>query len=771
MCNGGVNMNNRVHLNDIRLDLFLKYFTSEDLDVLPLNPVILNDQRKFFKYSFDVNTVTYNHFSVYDSLISTTEIQEEIVAAFSDIIPSIEISDIEDLTKLTLATINSTQAYITQQSNILAPNRYYFEYNNGDIRDFVYITINDILTENITATSPILGVDITDVRTGIDILTNGKLLSAVEDGVNYFIVINASEQTIGSLRPNTLKTIQKTDTNGNLLFLNEANEEVIEFERRSNFLAHNRAVRKSAFLLNDPLEIITINPSKFDEGKVGMFKLGEEQIKLVFFQNFLKTVKYEKINDLENFTAAYITERVSPALKTAIPTDGSPYVELDEVPIPKFKEVDSILDLKKVNASFSIIDNIITFTSLNTTDIFVLNENVIITITGENNRKIEYIGKVQVVSNNGRTCVLTKYNNPNLEKIPFNNSTFSDSSLYGYTSPNIYQKIIYIKDEIDPSYLVKKTEIIEAPLTNASNSIIANTSTSNPFMTLDFFQTIFSIANHLKIDRYYELRGSLISNDSIYNIKKSVILEMLIDYMGRNSDFFVAKGVSYSQNALWKMRIIAESFKKIAVIKNRENTFVKRKTSVSFNDLKKGLFIAKLEPILKDRTIRDYLEVDFSTEITTTLNEVNSLNSFQKILDYKNYPYNQKRIEVLSEQKKRETIFNDFQTNENAPDDYVKFNNIARAERVGKLEFKQELVSLLSDLFFSVNDYEVNKNFYINSFYRYLKNKLKATSEFYFQTENADLLEKKVFLKENIKANNNILLEKIFSKSENWKVI
>jgi hypothetical protein len=764
MCNGGVNMNNRVHLNDIRLDLFLKYFTSEDLNVLPLDPVLINDQRKFFKYSFDVNSETYNHFSVYDPL-SLTELNEEIVAAFSDIIPNIEIADITDLEELPAGVITSTQSYITQQSNILIPNRYYFEYNNGDIRNFVFILISTVLTDNITGPSPILNVDITDVRTGIDILAGGKLLTAVEDGVTYFIAVNALEETIGFLRPNTLKTIQKTDANGKLLFLNEANEEVIEFERRSNFLAHNRAVRKSAFLLNDPLEIITIAPNKFDEGKVGMFKLGEEQIKLVFFQNFLKTVTYEKI---DNFTGAYITERISAALKTAIPTNGDPYIQLDGAEIPTLKEVDSLLDLKRVSATLTSGQ----FTVSNTIDTFELNENIIIDVTTVVNnisRVTTYIGNVATILENGKKCTLGIYDTPNLTKILFNDLTFLDASSYTNTVGNIYEKITYIKDEIDPTYVVKKTETIEAPLTDASNSIIESITTLP--LRLDRLQTTFSNANHLKVDRYYELRGSLISNDSIYNIKKSITLEMLTDYMSRNSNFFVARGVSYSQNSLWKMRIIAESFKKIAVIKNRDNTFVKRKVSVSFDDLKQSLFLAKQEAVLKNRNIRDYSEIDFSTEVLTALQEINKLNSFQKILDYKNYPYNQKRIEVLSEQKKRETIFSDFQTNENAPDDYVKFNKIARAEKVGKLEFKQDLISLLNDLFFSVNDYEVNKNFYINSFYKYLKNKLSATSEFYFQTDSDDLLEKKVLSKEDIKANNDILLEKIFSKSENWRVI
>jgi hypothetical protein len=770
MCNGGVNMNNRVHLNDIRLDLFLKYFTSEDLNVLPLNPVILNDQRKFFKYSFTVNSVKYNHFSVYDIPLSTTEIQEEIVAAFSDIL-NIETSVV--LTKEEEEF--TTQAYITQQSNILIPNRYYFEGPEEDIKNFISISINGIITENITATSPINNVSITDTRKIINnvLISNAKLLKVIEDNEEFFVVINTEEEVIGFLIPNTLKTIQKTNNDGKLLFLNEANEEVVEFERRSNFLAHNTAIRKSTFLLSDPLEAITIAPNKFDEGKVGMFKLGSEQIKLLFFQNFLRTVKYEKI---DNFTDEYITERISANLKnniSEIPDGESEYIELNEFPIPVIKEIDDLLGLKRVSAlvserpfrSYRILDN---------TNTFTVGENIIIDGTIKSGtpeeQVITYIGNVlTLVNNNPKVCRLRRYITPNLTKILFNNLTFPDASSYEYDDiEDVYKKITYIKDEIEATYVIKKTEIIKPPSSDPSNSII--TQSRNEHSQLSYFEGIFSDKNHLKIDTY-ELRGSLISNNSIYNIKKSIVLEMLTDYMGRNSDFFIAKGVSYSQNALWKMRIIAESFKKIAVIKNRDNTFVKRKVSVSFEDLKQGLFLAKQEPILKERIIKDYLEVDFLTETVIALQEINKLNSFQKILDYKNYPYNQKRIEVLSEQKKREKIFNDFQTSENAPDDYIKFNKISQAKKVGKLEFKNELISLLNDLFFSVNEYEVNKNFYINSFYKYLRNKLKATVEFYFETDNDEFSEKRVLLKNDVKANNDILLEKIFSKSENWKVI
>jgi hypothetical protein len=282
-------MNNKIYLNDIPLDLFFEYFTSEDLQDNFLEEALINDLRTFFKYDVVIAGTTYTHYSVFDSVVSPVGLEEEIRSSFADIVTNADTVDITSITLVdSIDPLEDLQSYMSNSSINLLINNYYFQRVTGERIYHLLFGSNLTLTPENQINITIL----TDYRNNAEIGTNlnGYL---VDSNYELYSGINL----IGYLIPNTLKTIQETDDIGNPYFLNEAGEKVTEFLRRSNFLAHNNALRKSVFLLERPEDIITIGSDKFPEGKVGMFKFSDEDRKLLFYQNFKKKITYTKITD------------------------------------------------------------------------------------------------------------------------------------------------------------------------------------------------------------------------------------------------------------------------------------------------------------------------------------------------------------------------------------------------------------------------------------------------------------------------------------------
>jgi hypothetical protein len=286
-------MNNKVYLNDIPLDLFFEYFTSEDLQDNFLEPSLINDMRTFFKYDVVISGTTYIHYSVFDKTVSPVELDQEIRSSFADIVTGIDTATITSITLVnTGEDLEDLQSYLSNSSINLLINNYYFQRVTGE-------RIYSLLFGSALTLTPANQIEITLKDYRLPVSNPNHLIGTDLDG--YLIDSNyelySGSTLIGYLIPNTLKTLQETDNIGNPYFLNEAGEKITEFLRRSNFLAHNNAIRKSVFLLEKPEDIIAIGDSKFPEGKVGMFKLGEENRKLLFYQNFEKSTTYTKITD------------------------------------------------------------------------------------------------------------------------------------------------------------------------------------------------------------------------------------------------------------------------------------------------------------------------------------------------------------------------------------------------------------------------------------------------------------------------------------------
>jgi len=845
MYNGGVIMNNKVYLNDIPLDLFLKYFTAEDLQDNLLQPALENDIRTFYKYNIEIGSINYVFFSEFDNIASLSELEEEIRSSFADIIENIETVTIDSIE---LDDEIEVQSYINNLSLYLFIGNYYLQKNDGTVNPYLYFGGTDYIFSDIS--DQITINNLKDYR-------NNSLIYSTVTGIlteNYYTLFVGSV-LVGYLRPNALKLIQKINNNGELLYLNEASEEVTESLKRSKFLAHNRALRKSVFLLNDPIEIIKL---VFSQGKLGMFELGEENKKLVFYQNFEKKITYTKIEDFTS-PLIYETQRISNSIKTNIENGDGEYSETVSIPI--IEEFQRLLDLKRIKVTKTGSE----FRSLNRSDDFQKDEYLIVDVV---QRLIAFEGKTDIIIKNNDTVDLNSTNLQNLQifkkdngirylrlpinsvneveinsnplnnlksisnnfyqykgvnykketesgnlrypngfisipilietrilndesyigqakddgeysellkyspaifPIPFDYSNFPDANEYTLNeTTGKYEKISYIKDEINTKYIIEILEEVTPPSTTPDKSIIDDLLAP---VSLKKFNQVFTDAGHIASDKYYESRGKLIPSDTVYNIKKNIILNMTTDYLSKNSEFFITKGIIYDKDNFWKMRIIAESFQKIMGSKKRRNVYLKEGQRIKFNDFYRFIFLSKEEPRLKNISIREYTEDNFTTERINTQGEINSINSFQKILEYKKLPYNQKRFESLYELKKRQTIFNDYDVSVLSSDFITLLERNFRDKTGSKEDFKNNLIFLYSRFFFESNTYSVKTPSYLTFYYKYFKDKVANLKERYFETDSSSVTYKSVLIKDQIKEDNDIILEKIFSKLDDWRVV
>jgi hypothetical protein len=837
-------MNNKVYLNDIPLDLFFEYFTSEDLQDNFLEEALINDLRTFFKYDVVISEITYTHYSVFNSVVSPTELNEEIRSSFADIITNSDTVTIESITLVdTDDTLENLQSYVSNSSINLLVNNYHFERITGET--IYYLLFNSSLL--LTPTNEI-EITLKDYR-----LPDSNPNHLIGEDLNGYLVNGNYElysgiNLIGYLIPNRLKTIQETDNNGNPYFLNEAGEKVIEFLKRSNFLAHNNALRKSVFLLEKPEDIIAVGNNKFTESKVGMFKLGEENRKLLFYQNFEKTTTYTKITD---FTSPFdwSIERIAPNLKTNI--GSNLYVKEENIPI--VKDVQNILDLRRIKATedsanyrsiyedfiqneniiVDVVRKIVNFegkdytvsltntitvpknTGTHSLSIVLINNIYYLRLPINSNNQIELnsnsLDNIKKQANNtyfykkssytkqegvgytygfisiptvintspveksymaksvssGKTTTLSKFL-PIAEKIPFDYSNFPNSELYTYDEVSeTYKRTLYIKDEIDPTYAISIVEEITPPTNDPDLSIITDFSGAT---LLETFYNAFVVANMIKTDNYYTDRGKLVPDDQLYNIKKELILNMSIDYLSKNSEFFVTTGIIYDKDNFWKMRIIAESFQKI-IGYNKSEGYIKSQNRLSFDNIYDSIFLSKEDPKLPNVNVKDYSDVNFSLQRLQAISEISLLNPFQKILEYKKFPYNQKRQESLYEEKKRKIIFSEFDIKKIALDEKIIANIRPKDQILSKIDFKDNILSLVLNFFFGSNTYSGKETSYITFYYKYINDKIKDIKENFLISDSTDVSYKAVILKDDIKNDNDVILEKIFSKDDDWRAI
>jgi hypothetical protein len=419
-----------------------------------------------------------------------------------------------------------------------------------------------------------------------------------------------------------------------------------------------------------------------------------------------------------------------------------------------------------------------------------------------NTNNLSYFGKITnfTTVNNLSRFKLAKYTPESSEIAPIEVSdTYFD--LTGFSIPDLgtnYERTYYLEDEIDNTYILSVDEII-------SKDVIDTTIPRTEF--LDFFHTKrtsytganvnFQLLDNSKIVRetavswpiteatlkqlfenyrvvngFYNDRGPFISDKVFENSKKNAIATMSSDFLNKSSEFFAVENIFYDESSTTiKMRVYSESFK--TVIDNNNflyDTILKRKSIIENTDDKK-IILEKIEsPLLSGSTIKFYQPEDFAKQKILAQSESNNLNSFQKLLDYNEIPYNEKRINIIYEQKKREQIFLDKDGTQDVKDDIIIYDKVAKTNIIPRLTFKGNIINLLTEFFFRSSSYLEDSNFYINSYYNFYKDKMDNLSPIYI-IENAKPTYKNVYDRSSLNANVNEVFDKLLKKDETWRVL
>jgi hypothetical protein len=883
--------NKGIYLNDIPLDLFFKYFIKDDLENRELSPSIINDRRDFFKYNITISGDEYEYYSVFNKDTTIIELEREILSNFSDIYPNIILSNITDISYVLSGGIRvialNQEAFISSKTTLLI-NKYSFTFASDNlVNDFVLIneTLGYTLTDSTT------GISLKDLRTSEEIFEGSLSVNIVikDKGKQseHFEVFNGTV-LVGYIKRSPNAVTQERDSNGNLLFINESGNKTTEFIRNSNFLRHNAAFRKGLFKLENPVDIISL---RFKQKVSGIYKEGQA-LKLSFYQNFIRKIKYEKVNIGAN---TFLIENIPTSIKQLVLANEdleyeTTFVEskVKEISdISRFRRIEVIektgsagrfiaiserdffaeneqviLDVYKKQLSFENVfyditsTNTVSLDSGNLINLKIVRKNngidyvrfpIVIssskkTVPLPGNRRIELLstanGNIQYFvfkninyfletdsndsvrypngfisieadilfnlketlvgtsSLSGSETLLVKYS-PNVSEIEFDENFFQDTGDFTESS-GVFSRERYVRDEKDTEFFLKISETVEKQLTSSIPSIkefidynhtivssgedfttlsglkIKRGSEITGYSTLNSFIGNFSNFEHLASNRYYESRGALIRDDYLKNEKKRTIIEMITEYMGFNSNFYASIGLFYGANSFMKMRVVSEAFfNVISFMKVRDNNSLLN-LSLTFENLKKNITFYKLENSLSESRfkIKDYSDDVFLEQRLEAFEESSSLNSFQKLLDYKEIPYTQKRLNYLYEQKRREKIFSEANSFERAKDVLELIEKKFRDNTISKLEFKDSLISLISGLFFESNGYD-EKDYYITSFYKYYKEKLLNLSESASIPSFDNTSYKSVILKSDLRDSDDYdsLLEKIFSNDDDWRVI
>jgi hypothetical protein len=372
-----------IYLNDIPMDLFIKYFTKEDLQDGVRTPSLINDTRTFYRYEMTIaGSGTFFLFSRFHYENDEESLLSELYGNMLGKVPNLLETSITsaNIELLDEDTIESGASYINERNFSLNVYAYNFKPLSQNLSSNYYIGFrnygqtNYFLDAEFSPTTEYEIVDLRDNSNAISLNTAVNIISQPEQMRYAVIRSDSSNELLGYLFKNERYRIQEQDAEGRFLFINDSGIGKTNDEfRKSNFLRHNSAIRKGFLNIVDPIDLVRL---RFVPGVVGMYKKGEEK-KLVFFQSFTRKKKYT-IQTLLEPGISYSVERLSNQLKDLITAAGASGHSLANLKEYRMKEILNTFKIPKIkvqsfpSSSFRVVDKIASFT-LTVNSVVILN--------------------------------------------------------------------------------------------------------------------------------------------------------------------------------------------------------------------------------------------------------------------------------------------------------------------------------------------------------------------------------------------------------------
>jgi hypothetical protein len=877
---------NGIYLNDIPMDLFLEYFTKQDLAKRRLTPVLDN-----YSATVDLFTITIDGDEYYyktsftrnftDDSAALLSITDDINDAFNDIFEDGILSETYTFVR---ASQPSSQIYRNPLTGYVYPYKYRLE--TISVGNYHFIELP-------SEVFPLTDVSLNDARTGTNIYGT-TIVTIKENNGDYRIEETSTGNLLGYLKINDFFQTQKIDS-GKYMFVDEFNNETSTEYVDSKFLKHNNIIRVGLNGLIDKKDLIYVS---FNPSTIGILQEGTKD-KLTMFEKFTKTTTYSipsttptSFNDdlLDSvLMAKVITDPVTepmvftkdiidfsklPVVKTKIGeyTGNSRKSKLlsnyygvsvntgENVIIEEYKEKvvlrETDYELSSTNTinyndtsveiivspflqAFAVIPvvkeadlkyyvNIYEngsfkryyFVKNTGAPNFELSEKIdsaIYTmqlstpvyqhgyiklpckIKSYPNYDKQYFGTVSAYSSLNKEITILKYS-PTPSNVPILLPDVMDVSSYTLVG-GVYTRTIFYRDILDRTLFLEVKEDIAKDSVSAvpeyAEFINYNHSTSSGSdqfiiragtkyektvyrttdeisrpLDMDTFKANFSQFNHSVSNSYLSKRGNLVDSNVVYDIKRKLFGEMISEYASLNyTNFYAITNIVYSVNNTIKMRVFIDGLQNL--LKNdpeRLYPITRRKELLTYNDIDTSIVLRQNTdaPELEYIVGRDY---DVNIGAGYAQSELSKLNAFQKLIDYENFSSDEARKDYLLKKYVRDYSYNDKDTTVSAPDDMVGYNLAPPVNKIRRIDFKSNLISLLSGYYADFNSTPEDDK-YTADYFKNIKSKIDNTPVNTSVNSNDKVYYKKVYSGEYRGTNaayEKELIKNILNKDEKWE--
>jgi len=271
-----------IHLNDIPVDLFVKYFTKDNTTTINYDPIIRQLLVNIYKFDIDLDGPFY-----YKSVFDFNHSKSEILRYFQDIK---EFSEIDDIVEDTFFQESSSvgMIYYNDILELSIPYQYRLEkIDPPDNKEYHFITVT--FKEDKTEILSIL-----DSRNLEDLSISGILTF---DPVNNRFEITYNNDVIAYLYENEEFIIYKEDPNGKIIYMNEFGNETTESSLESSLIRHNNAIRLGFNGIRDVESHINLN---FNNKCLGLVdnrtSKGTETLYFAYYEKYERTLKYTRVD-------------------------------------------------------------------------------------------------------------------------------------------------------------------------------------------------------------------------------------------------------------------------------------------------------------------------------------------------------------------------------------------------------------------------------------------------------------------------------------------
>jgi hypothetical protein len=334
-----------IYLNDIPVDLLLKYLSDQDLKSRNLSPKLSPIVRDYYEYSFEFSGDEYTMFSDLRLPEDEASLLDLAARVISDKEPSASPEDIESL-ELVSETPSTGRLYsvgdaLTPFSSIM-PYRYRFvSVPSSSINWFA--SVSGSISSDISSLS---GVDISDSRDGTLLVESGSL-SPLASQSGYSVFTGSTLR--GFIVENTSIPYQEVDDLGRPLFIDESGNDTTQPFRPSKIARHSAAIKNAFFSarsenLSDPRQAAI---GKLLPGVIGFYKRGPER-ELFYYEKIKRSFQYERVQ--LTGSESFVETRIAPYLVSGMPDVGDTFSE--ESPDYKFNTVLNLISTKRISAKF-----------------------------------------------------------------------------------------------------------------------------------------------------------------------------------------------------------------------------------------------------------------------------------------------------------------------------------------------------------------------------------------------------------------------------------